>query len=87
MATMRVRKVATQREFDEFVDDLITQGYKVVSSGNRTAQLKRPNWGSASMHILIFLFFGWWTLGFFNAVYALVANSGAERVLVKVTGE
>lgn len=84
---MRVRKVSSKKEFDETVDDFITQGYKVVSEGEKTVQLKRSQWGTASMHVLIFLFLGWWTLGIGNLIYALIANGSSEQVIVKVAGK
>lgn len=82
--TQRIRKVETRTELDAIVDDLITQEYKIVSEGKDSVQLKRTDWGTASMHILIFLIFGWCSFGVAKLAYALVANSKAERVLVRV---
>lgn len=87
MAACRIRKVKSKEELEEMVDDFITQGYKVVSEGESTTRLKKKEWGTASMHIIIFIIFGCLSLGIANLVYALIAHSNAEEVLVKVVGK
>jgi len=86
MGAQRIRKVKSRAEMDEIVDDFITQGYKVIGEGKSSVQLKRSEWGTASMHILILILLGCWTIGIANLIYALIANSNSERVLVKLVG-
>lgn len=87
MGSQRIRKVKSRKELDEMVDDFVTQGYGIVSEGTHTVQLKKRSWGSVAGHILCLIIFGWWTLGLANLIYALVAHSGGEQVLVKITGK
>ena len=56
MVTTRIRKPRTEREYEEIIDELITQGYKVESRGDRTTQLMHAKYGGIVSHILIFIF-------------------------------
>jgi len=51
------------------IDDYITQGYDVKSRGEASARLHESDYGTVVAHILIFVFFGWWTLGLANLLY------------------
>lgn len=80
MGAQRIRRVANPKEMEQVIDDYITQGYKVKSRGEATATVKKENWGTAGWHILWFCL----TLGIGNIIYALVSNSSADSVLVRI---
>ena len=87
MAAPRLRKVSSQKEMENLIDDYVTQGYEIVERGERSTMLRRKTWGSTSGHMLWFLLTVWFTVGFGNLVYALIAHFSAEQVFVKYEGE
>ena len=84
MAEPRLRRCADRGEYERTVDDLAVQGYKIKSRSDTTAMLEKPDWGSASGHVIVALLTVWWTLGLGNLIYALVKNAGRDKVIVKV---
>lgn len=80
----RLRRVDNRQEFERVIDDYITQGYKVKSRGEMSAQLKEKDYGSLGAHAVIFIIFGWWTLFVANVIYAAIKYSGADSVTVKI---
>lgn len=86
MGSVRIRKVSDEDAREEMVDDFITRGYRVVSEGESSTRLKLRTWGSAGGHVLVLLLAGWWTLGFFNLVYAVWARAAADEVIVREVG-
>lgn len=85
MVTTRIRKPRTEREYEEIIDELITQGYKIESRGDRTTQLMHAKYGGIVSHILIFILFGWWTFFIANIIWlAYNYYSHSDRVLVKL---
>jgi len=87
MSAPRLRKVNSSKELDTVVDDYITQGYKVQSTGENSTLLRKNQWGSTGGHLLVALLTIWWTLGVGNLIYALIAYSGSEKVMVKIVTE
>lgn len=61
---------ATDSDLKRKVDDLKTEGWKVSEEGNNRAVMMKPDYGGLGIHIIIFIIFGWWTLGIANAAYA-----------------
>lgn len=84
MAAPRLRKVASKREFDNIADDYITQGCEIINQGENTALLRKKTWGTSGGHVMCLLFTVWFSLGFGNLIYALVAHYSAETVLLKI---
>jgi len=80
---MRVRHFESKREADNWVDDKITEGYKVMSAGENSVKLKKVEYGSFAAHILIFILTVWWTLGIANVLYAVYKYVTGEEVVVK----
>ena len=85
MGAPRLRKVSSKKEFDTLVDDYITQGYEVLTSGENTSLLRKKEWGSAGGHLVVALLTVWWTIGIGNLAYALFSHFSAEQVMVKIT--
>ena len=81
---MRLRRAQTTQEMERVVDDLITQGYKVKSRGERSVKMKHEEYGSLMAHIIIFILFGWWTLLIANVLYAAYKYVTGDEVLVQL---
>lgn len=80
----RIRRVDDQKEMERVIDDFITQGYKVKSQGERSAMMKKKDFGSGGMHLLVLIFLGWWTVGIANAIYAAYKYFTADEVQIKI---
>lgn len=80
----RIRRVDDRKEMERVIDDFITQGYKVKSQGETSAMMKKKDFGSGGMHIIILVLFGWWTLGIANAIYAAYKYFSADEVQIKI---
>ena len=83
MAAPRLRKVSSQKEMENQIDDYITQGYEIIERGERSTMLRKKTWGSATGHIMLFFLTVWFTIGFGNLIYALIAHFSAETVFIK----
>jgi hypothetical protein len=59
MVRTRIRKTRTESEFEGVIDEFITQGYKVESRGQTTAQLMKAQYGSILSNIIIAIFTFW----------------------------
>jgi hypothetical protein len=81
---MRLRKAQTTQEMERVVDDLITQGYKVKSRGERSVKMKHEEYGSLMAHIIIFVLFGWWTFFIANVLYAAYKYVTGDEVLIQL---
>lgn len=80
----RIRRVDSQKEMEKVIDDFITQGYKIKNQGERSALMKKKNWGSGGMHIVVAVLTIWWTLGLGNVAYAIYKYMTAEEVQIKI---
>lgn len=81
----RIRRVESQREKENVTDDYVTQGYEVMARGENTCKLREHGgWGSFAGHVIVFLLFGWWTLGISNLIFALYKRYSGEKVLIKL---
>lgn len=87
MAAPRLRRVSSKKELENMLDDYMTQGYEIIEQGQTTAMVRRKTWGSAGGHVLWALLTVWFTLGFGNLAYALVAHYNAERVMLKIDAD
>ena len=81
----RIRKTSTINEFEGVIDDYITQGYKVKSRGESTANLVQT--GEHSKHALVALLTVWWTFGLGNLIYQLIPMPARDDVLVRLVSE
>ena len=84
MSAPRIRRVTTIREMESVRDDFITQGYSVKSSGENTAMLSNAGWGTLVGHTVVFLLTVWWTFGLGNLLYAVLAHTKGDEVLIKL---
>jgi len=83
MAVSRIRRVSSTKEMEALIDDFITQGYVIVSSGESSAMLRKRTWGTFIGHFIC-LPLNLFSLGFANVIYALIAHYNAEKVMIKV---
>ena len=84
----RIRKVKTEKEFENTIDEFITIGYSLKDQGEQTAMLMKAEYGGVLAHILIFLLTGWFLFGLGNiawAIYNYYTNS--DKVLLKIVEE
>lgn len=84
MSAPRIRRVASQREMENLLDDYITQGYEVITQGQKSTLVRKKSWGSVAGHIFVALLTVWFLLGLGNVGYALVAHYTAEQVMIKI---
>jgi hypothetical protein len=84
MPAPRLRRVGSQKELENLLDDYMTQGFEIISQGQNTALVRRKTWGTAGGHVLWAILTAWWTIGIGNLVYALVAHYNAEQVMLKL---
>lgn len=80
----RVKRVPDRRAMERATDEYITKGYRLTSEGETSTRLKERDWGDSGIHLLIALLTVWWSLGFFNALYAIYSYVTAEEVLITV---
>ncbi len=83
----RIRRVSSQKEFERAIDDYITQGYKVKSRGENSAQVKEKDYGSLGMHVIIAVLTIWWTLGIGNLIYGAIKYSSADEVTLRIEND
>ena len=81
----QIRYVTTKKEYRRAIEELQFQGYRVEcddleESGSTT--MARSTWGDPATHMIIF-FICFWTLGFANLIYLLIASSNPDRVDVR----
>ena len=82
----RTRHADTQREREQIVDTFITQGYSVVTQGETSTRVRYRDYGGVGAHVLVFIVFGWWTLGVANLLYAVYRrHRTTDTVVVKET--
>ncbi len=77
----RIRRVTSQREFEQVIDDFVTTGYKVESRGENNALLKKFK---KKNHGLVALLTVWWTCGIGNLIYAFIPAKVEDEVMVKL---
>ena len=80
----RIRRVESRKEMERTVEDFLTRGYKIKDEGQESTMLKKKNWGTGGMHVVIAVLTIWWTLGLGNVAYAIYKYLTAEEVQVKV---
>lgn len=80
----RVRRVESREEMERSIDEFVTRGYELESTGERTARLKERDNGDPTTHLILLALSGWWTFGLSNALYALYSRVNAEKVLIKL---
>lgn len=84
MAAPRLRRVSSKKEMENLIDDYLTQGYEIIEQSERNAMVRKKTWGTGGGHLLWGLLTFWWTLGIGNLIYAFIAKSQAEKVMLKV---
>ena len=84
----RLRRVHSESEMEQIIDDYVTQGYEIVNRGERSSLVRKKQLGTGLGHFLTFLLTVWWTFGLGNLSYAMVARYMlSEKVLVRLVDE
>lgn len=55
-AMTRIRRVESEREQENLVDEFLTKGYRIERRGQHSAKVKEKDWGNAPVHVFVFLF-------------------------------
>ena len=85
MATNRIRKTTTQREYEQIIDEYITLGYKIESRGENNCNLKKAEYGGIASHIIVLALTVWWTFFIGNILWLLYNYlTKSDEVLVKL---
>jgi len=64
------RRVESQRELDNSIDDLEEEGWKLKRKTAEKAVMRQNDYGGFGAHILIGLLTIWWAFGLANLAYA-----------------
>lgn len=84
MATNRIRRTSSVKEFEQVIDDFITTGYQVKTRGEKNALLVKKK---SKKHLKVFFLTFWFTGGIGNLIYALIPAKTEDEVLVKLIDE
>ena len=83
---MKEVKRVTKKEYENYVEDRVAEGYKLQSKTEREANLVKRNLGKGLWHFIIALLTIWWTFGLGNLVYLLFAYfCRKDEISVKVS--
>lgn len=81
MSNISVKRVQKD-QFEQTVEDKTVEGWNLKSSnGNVAIMEQKGSWGSAFWHVVLFLFFGWYTLFIPNVLYAYMTHSKTSSEL------
>lgn len=80
----RIRRVSDEREMERLIDELITRGYTIKSQGQRSARMKKKEWGGAFNHLVVAGLTIWWTFGLGNILFGIYKRYTAEEVTIKI---
>ena len=85
-SNVRLRKVSNRNQLEEKIDDYQIQGYTVKERSEKHGLLQNSDWGSGSVHFLVFVLTVWWSLGIGNLVYLLYAYLvKSKQIMIKVS--
>ena len=80
----RIRRCATQKEFEQVIDDFVTTGYEIQSRGESNALLVKKK---KKEHGKVALLTVWWTCGLGNLIYAFMPAKIEDEVMVKIEAQ
>ena len=82
---MNIVKRVKKKDFENEVEDKQTEGYKVTSKTDTQCILEKRTLGKAIWHIIIFLITFWFTFGFGNIIYLLIAYfMHVDKITIKI---
>ena len=84
MPEPRLRNVDSENHLEQPIEDFITQDSEVLNRGENSTLVRKKTYGSGTTHLVVFLLTAWWTFGIGNLLYAIIAHSRAEKVLVRI---
>jgi len=75
----------SKKEFEDTVEDRVTEGFKLVSKTDRQAVLIKRRFGGLVGHFIVFVLTVWWTFFIGNLVWlAFNYFAKADEVQVKL---
>lgn len=78
----RVRRVDSEKELFNKIEDFQIQGYSLVEESDRHAKLENKKYGTFGMHVLWFLFTFWFSFGVGNLLYLIYAYSQKSKSII-----
>ena len=83
---MKQVKRVSKKEFEDAVEDKVTEGFKLQSKTDRQAVLIKHKYGSVVGHFIVFLLTAWWTFFLGNVGYAVYCYlTHSDEVQLKIT--
>lgn len=79
----RIKNCKSPEQLEEWLDDYSLQGYRITQQTQSMTKLKKDTWGTMAGHLIWFLLTFWFTLGIGNLIYAMIAHSTAEEIVIK----
>ncbi len=79
-------RVKNEKELEKLTENSIMEGFKIENKTNNMVKLtKTGNFGNPIIHLIIFVFLGWWSLLLANAIYAWYCyTSKAQNRMIKI---
>ena len=79
-------RVITRNELEIETENSIMEGFKIENKTNKMVTLtKAGNFGNPLIHVIIFVFLGWWTVFVANIIYAAYCyTSKAQNRMIKI---
>lgn len=73
----------TKEDLERRIGHLVAEGWQLAAIDGDHAVLRRPNYGSRTVHVVVFLTTVWFTAGLANVLYALhrYLNATEYRVI------
>ena len=79
-------RVKTQKELEKLTENSIMEGFKIENkTANMVTLVKAGNFGNPIIHLIVFVFLGWWTLFIANIIYAVYCyTSKTQNRMIKI---
>ena len=58
-------------DYNYIISDYLAKGFSLICLDDKTVVLKKNNYGSFKIHLLLFVFTFWWLFGLSNLIYLL----------------
>lgn len=81
----RIRRVESEREMEQLVDEYVTKGYKISQRSQYSSKVKEKDFGSAPVHAFTFLFALIAGAVVFNAADASAGGAWVIAILASLT--
>ncbi len=79
-------RVKNNKELETQTENSIMEGFKIENKTNKMVTLtKAGNFGNPLIHVIVFVFLGWWTVFVANIIYAAYCyTSKAQNRMIRI---